>query len=176
MNPIICPFLLILGAGCALCALGGSSLVAGADLSPSFASFDLRASADQPLSVVFSRRSLTWGASASNPSRTSCRALMGQYHQERYPKSSFTFIDAAIGGTGSKPGKCDARDAATVQPLTVPFTGTFVRLFGGLFGEADQEGLSFKASVDGRPRLYRESSKAAAAEIWPWNMKNLGTL
>ena len=70
----------------------------------SFEDFDRRARAGQPLSVVFFGGSLTWGANASDPQTTSYRARMGQYLQAKYPKSSFTMHDAAIGGTGSKLG------------------------------------------------------------------------
>ena len=79
-----------------------------ADISPakpaSFADLDARAQQGTPLTVVFFGGSLTWGANASDPELTSYRALMGQYLRAKYPKSSFNFIDAAIGGTGSKLG------------------------------------------------------------------------
>lgn len=71
----------------------------------SFAAFDQKATAGgTPMSVVFFGGSLTWGANASDPQRTSYRALMGQYLQRKYPKCPFTFRDAAIGGTGSRLG------------------------------------------------------------------------
>jgi lysophospholipase L1-like esterase len=66
--------------------------------------FDRRARRGEPMTVAFFGGSLTWGANATDPQRTSYRALMSQYLRERYPKVSFTFIDAAIGGTGSKLG------------------------------------------------------------------------
>jgi lysophospholipase L1-like esterase len=72
--------------------------------STGFADFDARASAGEPLSVVFFGGSLTWGANASDPQLTSYRALMGAYLRKKYPRSAFTFWDAAIGGTGSRPG------------------------------------------------------------------------
>ena len=73
--------------------------------SASFADFDARATAGGvPMTVVFFGGSLTWGANASNPQMTSYRALMSDYLREKYPKTSFNFIDAAIGGTGSKLG------------------------------------------------------------------------
>jgi lysophospholipase L1-like esterase len=84
----------------------GLAVVAAAQTArpASLADFDRRATAGEPLSVVFFGGSLTWGANASDPQRTSYRALMGQYLQTRYPKSSFSLHDAAIGGTGSKLG------------------------------------------------------------------------
>ncbi len=72
--------------------------------SPSFADFDTRARSGEPMTVVFFGGSLTWGANASDPQKTSYRALMGDYLRRKYPKSSFSFIDASIGGTGSKLG------------------------------------------------------------------------
>ncbi len=72
--------------------------------STSFADFDARAATGKPLTVVFFGGSLTWGANASDPQKTSYRARMGDYLRRKYPKSSFDFIDAAIGGTGSKLG------------------------------------------------------------------------
>ncbi|HEY8967298.1 MAG TPA: SGNH/GDSL hydrolase family protein [Candidatus Methylacidiphilales bacterium] len=70
----------------------------------SFAAFDRRARDGGPLSVVFFGGSLTWGAFSSDPQRTSYRALTADYLRRRYPKASFAFHDAAIGGIGSKLG------------------------------------------------------------------------
>lgn len=82
------------------------SLLSAAPPAPGagFAEFDARARAGEPLSVVFWGGSLTWGANASDPNRTSYRGLMADYLRQKYPKSSFTFHDAAIGGTGSDLG------------------------------------------------------------------------
>ena len=70
----------------------------------SFASFDARARAGEPLTVVFFGGSLTWSANASEPNVTGFRGLMAQGLRERYPKAHFTFVDASIGGTGSNLG------------------------------------------------------------------------
>lgn len=72
--------------------------------STSFADFDARAKAGEPLSVAFLGGSLTFGANSSDPLTTSYRGLMAEYLRQKYPKSSFTFHDAAIGGTGSTLG------------------------------------------------------------------------
>lgn len=82
----------------------GGPAFAAEDASASFAKFDERAKAGEPLSVVFFGGSLTWGANASDPQRTSYRALMADYLRQRYPKTPITFHDAAIGGSGSKLG------------------------------------------------------------------------
>ena len=71
---------------------------------PSFADFDRRARAGEPLTVVFFGGSLTWGANASDPNGTSYRGLMMDYLRHRYPAAPFRFHDAAIGGTGSQLG------------------------------------------------------------------------
>lgn len=70
----------------------------------SFAGFDRKARAGDPVSVVFFGGSLTWGANASDPQTTSWRGLMMDYLRKKYPRTPFTFHDASIGGTGSKLG------------------------------------------------------------------------
>ncbi|MBC2602738.1 SGNH/GDSL hydrolase family protein [Puniceicoccus vermicola] len=69
-----------------------------------FAAFAKRAEAGERLTVTFFGGSLTWGAQATDPLKTSYRALIGKKMQERYPEAHFTFVDAAIGGTGSQLG------------------------------------------------------------------------
>jgi len=71
---------------------------------PSFEDFDRKASSGERLTVAFLGGSLTWGARASDPQKTSYRAIVGAKLEERYPKAHFKFIDAAIGGTGSQLG------------------------------------------------------------------------
>jgi lysophospholipase L1-like esterase len=68
----------------------------------SLAEFDRRAREQEPLNVVFFGGALTWGANASDPQRTSYRALFCEYLRLRYPKAPFHFVDASIGGTDSK--------------------------------------------------------------------------
>ncbi len=69
-----------------------------------FGAFDRHGQAGEPLRVVFFGGSLTWGANASDPQRTSYRALMMDYLRQRYPRAPLVFTDAAIGGTGSQLG------------------------------------------------------------------------
>lgn len=69
---------------------------------PDFSAFDQRAQAGETLRVVFLGGSLTWGAQATDPQKTSYRALVSQKLEEAYPKAHFQFHDAAIGGTGSQ--------------------------------------------------------------------------
>ena len=108
----------------------------------SFGSFDHRARAGEPLTVVFFGGSLTWGANASDPQRTSYRALMGDYLRKKYPRSSFEFIDAAIGATGSKLGLFRLqRDVMAYHPdlVFLDFTAN-----DGISGEDPQSLTSYE--------------------------------
>jgi lysophospholipase L1-like esterase len=93
--------LVAFGALLAGCATNSPTEMVGMRARTSFAEFDRRARAREPLTVVFFGGSLTWGANASDPNRTSERGLMMKYLRERYPRTPFHFVDAAIGGTGS---------------------------------------------------------------------------
>lgn len=84
------------------CALTGD--VAKCGEGASFAAFDAKASEGASLTVCFFGGSLTWSANATEPNVTGFRGLMAKYLMERYPKAHFTFVDAAIGGTGSSLG------------------------------------------------------------------------
>lgn len=83
----------------------------------SFASLDARAKAGERLTVVFFGGSLTWSANATDPNVTGFRGLMAKGLSERYPAAHFTFVDAAIGGTGSNLGMFRlARDVLAKAP------------------------------------------------------------
>lgn len=91
-------------AGCIIFAgviLTTSLAAAEEQHASSLSSFHRRALRGERLNVVFLGGSLTWGANASDPQRTSWRGLMMSYLLEKYPGASFVFTDAAIGGTGS---------------------------------------------------------------------------
>lgn len=70
----------------------------------SYEVFDRRARAGETLTVIFFGGALTWGDGASDPERTSFRALLKNHLEEKYPSAKFAFRDAAIGATGSKLG------------------------------------------------------------------------
>jgi lysophospholipase L1-like esterase len=98
-------FLISSAAALALCcafALPSGAFQTGGLGGASMAEFDRRARAQEPLTVVFFGGSLTWGANASDPQRTSYRALFSEYLRLTYPRTSFRFLDASIGGTDSK--------------------------------------------------------------------------
>lgn len=83
----------------------------------SFANFDRKALAGERLTVAYFGASLTWGANASDHARTSYRARMSQKLEARYPEAHFTFIDGAIGGTGSNLGVFRlSRDCLAYKP------------------------------------------------------------
>lgn len=72
--------------------------------SPGSASFEelrKRANDGNRLRVVFLGGSLTYGANASDPERTSYRAQVMRRLEDRFPQTQFRVWDAAIGGTGS---------------------------------------------------------------------------
>ncbi len=88
--------------------------------SPSFDEFDRMASDGASLTVAFLGGSLTWGARASDPQKTSYRALVGKKLQAAYPQARFTFVDAAIGGTGAQLGAMRLdRDVLAYKPHLV---------------------------------------------------------
>ena len=80
------------------------TVVRSATKSASFGDFDARAKAGEKLTVAFFGGSLTWSANATEPNVTGFRGLMAKYLTEKYPEAHFTFVDAAIGGTGSNLG------------------------------------------------------------------------
>lgn len=77
------------------------NLHGGESAAASFPAFRAKAKAGKSLSVVFFGGSLTWGANATDPQRSSYRGRMMTWLQETYPTAAFRFHDAAIGGTGS---------------------------------------------------------------------------
>jgi lysophospholipase L1-like esterase len=87
-----------------LVALGFSCMipVMPASASLEFSSFSQRAANGENLCVAFLGGSLTWGAQATDPLKTSYRALVSEKLRKTYPKAHFRFIDGAIGGTGSQ--------------------------------------------------------------------------
>ncbi len=89
---------------CLALAACASREAAPGKASASFADFDRRAREGARLTVVFFGASLTWGANATEPARTSYRAVMADLFETRYPGAHFRFHDAAIGGTNSQLG------------------------------------------------------------------------
>ncbi len=59
---------------------------------------------NEPTTVAFLGGSITWGATATDPLRTSWRALVEAELRRRHPHAPLTTIDAAIGGQPSRLG------------------------------------------------------------------------
>jgi lysophospholipase L1-like esterase len=123
-----------------------------ANPSLSFADFHDRASRGEPVSVVFLGGSLTWGANASDPNRTSYRGLMGDYLRTKYPKAPITLHDAAIGGTGSGLAMFRMeRDVLAYKPDLVFLDFT---INDNIYGDEREQLLSYETIVrqliDGR--------------------------
>ncbi|MEI7835974.1 MAG: SGNH/GDSL hydrolase family protein [Planctomycetota bacterium] len=71
---------------------------------PNLSNVVARMTAGEAVNVVFLGGSITWGAAASDPQKTSYRALATSWLETQFPKARINSIDAAIGGTGSKLG------------------------------------------------------------------------
>ncbi|SFS60273.1 SGNH/GDSL hydrolase family protein [Paenibacillus sp. BC26] len=66
--------------------------------------FRKKLSLNEPVTVAFLGGSITEGYGASDPDRSSWRALTEQYLQTAYPSIEWTFINAGVGGTNSTLG------------------------------------------------------------------------
>jgi lysophospholipase L1-like esterase len=56
----------------------------------------------EPVRIAFLGGSITWGACATDPLRTSWRAIVQTQLQDTFTHSAMRFIDASIGGQGSR--------------------------------------------------------------------------
>ena len=126
----------------------------------SFKNFDERGKAGESLNVVFLGGSLTWGANATDPNKTSYRARMGRYLQERYPEAHVNVHDAAIGGTGSQLGmfRLD-RDVLAHNPDLVFVELTNARV--SWLSVARKDSIFLRFSQDG----VGASSKSTTAKL-----------
>ena len=85
--------------------------------SAAFYDFHRRAVGGDRLTVAFMGGSLTWGSGATDPQKTSYRALISRRLEQAYRKAHFTFVDAAIGGSGAQLGAFRLeRDVLAYQP------------------------------------------------------------
>ena len=82
--------------------------------------------------------------------------------QNTYGLSSRWMDDVAV---------CDIKDKDAIKPIRFEFSGTMV----GVFGEADEKGLGFRALIDGKPAMYRANKKAVPVELWPFDTKRFGS-
>jgi lysophospholipase L1-like esterase len=95
-----------------------------------------RARDQHPITIAFFGGSITWGATATDPLRTSWRALVMEHLRTVFPHTPITFIDAAIGGQPSRLGAFRVdRDVIAYQPDLVFLEFT---INDGRMAEADQ--------------------------------------
>ena len=115
------------------------------NVAASVADFCARAEKGERLKVVFLGGSLTWGANASDPNRSSWRARIADKLENRYPNAHFKFVDAAIGGTGSELGVFRvARDVLAHRPDLV-FVDCTVN--DDAYGSGDDKSCAFEGVV-----------------------------
>src|SRR5262245_15359588 len=73
--------------------------------------------ANKPVTVAYLGGSVIAGAGASNPEKSSCRALINNWLRSHYPRNEISEINAAIPGTGSLYGALRARrDLIALKP------------------------------------------------------------
>lgn len=71
---------------------------------PTLAAFYRRGEQGERLRIAFLGGSITWGATATDPLKTSWRARVTRHFERRFPRAHIQGIDAAIGGTPSQLG------------------------------------------------------------------------
>jgi lysophospholipase L1-like esterase len=81
-----------------------SAGAAGEGTASRLAAFADRAARQQPVTIAFFGGSITWGATATDPLKTSWRARVMRHLRQTYPHTPIEFVDAAIGGQPSRLG------------------------------------------------------------------------
>jgi lysophospholipase L1-like esterase len=66
-----------------------------------FAHFHRALAQDRPVTVAFMGGSITEGYGATDPEKTSWRALIATYLTRKFPHKEFRFVNAGVGGTDS---------------------------------------------------------------------------
>lgn len=94
--PFIC-----LCANCVFTAVAGT-VAPQLTSYPHLTAFFQRAQHGERLNVAFLGGSITFGATSTDPYKTSYRALVTRYLEDSYPQAHIRAIDAAIGGIGSE--------------------------------------------------------------------------
>jgi lysophospholipase L1-like esterase len=134
----------------------------------------LRAGA--PVTVAYMGGSITAGAGASSPERTSFRALVTEWLRRHYPKSEITELNAAINNTGASGGSLYGslrarRDVVAYKPDLV-----FVEF---AVNDTNESELAVKKAIEGLLRqllivaqppevvmLYATSAKRGVRAEW----------
>ena len=89
-------------AGC--CSGGYSNLKDGDAKYPQLKKVYDRMARGEKVKIAYLGGSITWGATATDPQKTSWRALYTKSLEEKFPNAHIKAIDAAIGGKGSDLG------------------------------------------------------------------------
>ena len=89
-------------AGC--CTGGNSNLKDGDAKYPQLKKVYDRMARGEKVKIAYLGGSITWGATATDPQKTSWRALYTKSLEEKFPNAHIKAIDAAIGGKGSDLG------------------------------------------------------------------------
>ncbi len=99
-----------------LCACESGGPVAGRRY-PHLAEFYRKLDGGGRVTVAYFGGSITWGATATDPMKTSYRALVSAHLEEKFPEAHIKSVDAAIGGQPSKLGvfRID-RDVLSYEP------------------------------------------------------------
>ena len=130
---------------------------------PSFPAFDARANAGEKLTVAFFGASLTYGANASAPDKTSYRGQVADKLEAAYPKANFKFIDGAIGGTDSALGVFRLkRDCLDYKPdlVFLVFSAN-----DGIYGVQEKNKASYESLVR---RVITEGNCPVVIAIFPF--------
>ena len=128
--------------------------------------------AGKTISVAYLGGSISQGIGASDPNKTSYRALVNSWLRNRYPKVRFNELNAAVGGTGSIYGAIRARrDVVEYKPDLV-----FIEFAVSDSGETED---AVKKSIEGIVRqllavsqppeivlLYTTNASRNAAVDW----------
>jgi len=139
-------------------------VLSAAETIRSVEAFVRRAEAGERLNVVWFGGSLTWGANASDPNRTSLRALVSRRLGETYPQAHFRFKDAAIGGAGSTMEMFRVeRDVLAEKPDLVFFDSL------ANDGETGSGDLADAAEEAILRRLIAESTAVIVPVMIPWS-------
>ena len=88
----------------ALALAAAAGFAAAGPLYPQLAAFSQRLATGERVTVAYFGGSITWGATASDPLKTSWRALVTAGLEARYPQARIRAVDAAIGGQPSQLG------------------------------------------------------------------------
>jgi len=98
--------------------------------------------AGKPVTVAYLGGSITAGAAATDPAKTSYRALVTEWLRQQHPRATVTQINAAVGGTGSPYGALRTRRDVIAHKPDLVFVEFAVN-------DAGEEEEAVRRSVEG---------------------------